>query len=313
MCAQGLCSATCRQRVANFRPAEAKHGQVLRGVILFMYTQLLVKHFENSVPNVIRLPVPRHLRSVLAAILILRNPNYPRHFLNGCYLILQDVDPPEANFSSSLEDSLLSSFRCSDKRWHQLQTWNTPLFSQHSPLTAAFKILGWPCEPNITGLLTEGPSLVMSMKPNFAQKTYAGLQCYITQLSSNSWIADGGEYFRAEYPAKSASVEHETTLVWVCAGTSKPVGYTQYIALENEKGESQILITGLAVEESHRRRGFGRGLILAVVCRMWHCTEIWIAVHEENHAAFSLYSKCGFLVRKRRWDLSMKVVISNTM
>jgi ribosomal protein S18 acetylase RimI-like enzyme len=89
------------------------------------------------------------------------------------------------------------------------------------------------------------------------------------------------------------------------------VGYIQYIALKNEKGESQILITGLAVEESYHRRGFGRGLIFAVVCRMWHCKEIWIAVHEENCAAFSLYSKCGFLVRKRHWDLSMKTVMSN--
>jgi len=63
----------------------------------------------------------------------------------------------------------------------------------------------------------------------FSQKAYAGLQCYITQLSSNSWIADGGEYFRAEYPAKSSSVEHET-LAWICAGTTRQV---QYIALQN--------------------------------------------------------------------------------
>lgn len=143
----------------------------------------------------------------------------------------------------------------------------------------------------------------MSMTPNVSQKAYTGLQCYITQLSSKWWIADGGEYFRAKYPAKSSSIEHETTLAWVCAGTTKPVGYIQYIALENEKSESQILITGLAVEESYHRRGFGRGLIFAVVCRMWHCKEIWIAIHEGNCPAFSLYSKCGFLVRKRHWDL----------
>ena len=273
-----------------------------------MYTQLLVKHFENSVPNVIRLPILRHLRGVLAAILILRNPNYPRHFLNGCYLILQDVDPPEGIFSLSLEISLI---RCPEERWHQLQTWNTPLFSRHSPLIVASKNLGWPSEPNLTSLLTEGPSLVMSIKPNFSQKAYGGLRCYITQLSSNSWITDGGEYFRAKYPAKSSSVEHETTLAWVCAGTNKPVGHIQYIALENEKSESQILITGLAVEESYHGRGFGCGLIFAVVCRTWHCKEIWIAVHERNCPAFSLYSKCGFLVRKMHWDLSMKTVMSN--
>lgn len=117
-----------------------------------MYTELLVKHFENSVPNVIRLPVPRHLHGVLAAILILHNPNHPRHFLNGCYLILQDVE--EGNFSSSLQDSLLCLIRCSEERWHQLQTWSTLLSSRHSPLIAASKFLGWPCEPNITSLPT---------------------------------------------------------------------------------------------------------------------------------------------------------------
>lgn len=128
---------------------------------------------------------------------------------------------------------------------------------------------------------------------------------------SNSWLVDGGDYFRAEYPAKSSLLEHETTLAWVFAGTAKPVGYIQYISVENEKGELQILITGLAVEDCYRRRDFARGLIFAVVCRMWHCKEIWIIVQEENYAASSLYSKCGLLVRKRHWDLSMKTVVSN--
>jgi len=148
------------------------------------------------------------------------------------------------------------------------------------------------------------------MKPSLAQKAYAILQCYITQLTSNSWIADGDEYFCSEYPAKSSLVEHETTLAWVRRGSTKPVGYIQYISLENEKGESQVLITGLAVAESHRRRGFGRSLVFSVVRRTWHCKEIWIAVREENHAASSLYSKCGFVTRKRHWDLSMKTVVS---
>ena len=35
--------------------------------------------------------VAPHLRAMLAASLILNNPSYLRHFLNGCYL-LQDAD-----------------------------------------------------------------------------------------------------------------------------------------------------------------------------------------------------------------------------
>ena len=142
----------------------------------------------------------------------------------------------------------------------------------------------------------------MSMKPNLVQKVYAGLQCYITQFSSDSWIANGDECFCSEYVAKSTLVEHETTLVWVCRGAPKPVGYIQYTSLENEKGETHVLIAGLAVTESCRRRCFCRGLIFAVVHRMWHFKEIWIAVCEENRGAVPLYSKCGFVTRKRHWD-----------
>jgi len=288
-----------------------------------MYTQLVVKHFANSAPNVVHVPVPKHLRGVLAAILILHNPNYPRHFLNGCYLILHDADSylsssgnphveDHKTIPSTLEELVLALMHCPEKRWHQLKIWSTPFFSRHLPLSVTSRFLGFPHQPNTTHpstLLSEGPSLIMSLKPNLAQRVYAGLQCYITQLASNSWIIDGSEYFRSEYPAKSFIVEHETILGWVCGGNTKPVGYIQFISLENEEGESHVLITGLAVDESYRGRGFGRGLIFAVIHRMWHCKEIWIAVREENCAASSLYFKCGFMTRTRHWDLSLKTVI----
>ena len=50
--------------------------------------------------------------------------------------------------------------------------------------------------------------------------------------------------------------------------------YVQYISLEDDQGELHALITGLAVEYSHRRRGFWRALVLFVVSRMSHCKEI---------------------------------------
>jgi len=275
-----LCTATCRKRWAKLSPCRSQTWTStarLQGVILF----------ESSVPDVIRLPVPRHLRGVLAAILILRNPNYPRRFL-------QDIDPSEGNFSSSLENSLLSLIRCPEERWHQLQTWNTPLFSRHSPLIVASKILGWPFELNLTSLptlLTEGPSLVMSIFPR---------QDY-NVISHSSRLIRG--------LLMVASIFAPNTPRRALQSSTKPwLGFVQGLPDRfNILRFKTLLITGLAVESSYHRRGFGRGLIFAVVCRMWDCEEIWIAVHEENYAMFSLYSKCGFWVRKRHWDLSMEI------
>ena len=142
--------------------------------------------------------------------------SHPRHFLNGCYLILQDADSrpscpnspdqeDHGSISSSLEESLLSLIQCSEKRWDRFRIRNNP---RYRPFTLTHS---W--EPSFTSspaFLSEGPSLVMSMKPNLVQKVYAGLQCCITQFSSDSWIAKGDEYFCSEYVAKSTLVEHET-------------------------------------------------------------------------------------------------------
>ncbi|PPQ67005.1 hypothetical protein CVT26_009965 [Gymnopilus dilepis] len=282
-----------------------------------MYTHLLVKHFENSVPGSIHLPVPGHFRRVLAGILILRNPNYPRHFLNGCYLILDDSVLPTTteeskNSFSSMEDSILRLALCEEERWHWSEIWGSSKISLHRPLVVSTKYLGWPYEPNITNFpsgISEGPSLVLAIKPSFIQKIRAGVQCYLVQLLSKSSIIDGTDYFCAEYPAKSYLVNHETTLAWLSGGCDRPVGYIQYIAIESEEHGLHVLITGLAVQESHRRRGYARALISAVIHGMWNCAEVWISVREENSAAVSLDKKCGFQERKRQWDISSRTKI----
>lgn len=167
-----------------------------------MYKQLLVKHFENSAPKVLQLPIAPHLRGILAAILIIHNPKYPRHFLNGCYLILEDADsnPRSEEYHTEdlgnrpVEDSLLCQIQCSDERWHLLETWNSPLFLKHLPFTFTSRFLGWSREPKFThpnALRSEGASFVMSLKPTSCMKIRAALQCYITQISSRSRVIDG--------------------------------------------------------------------------------------------------------------------------
>ena len=286
-----------------------------------MYKQLLVKHFENSTPNVLRLPIPPHLSGILAAILIIHNPEFPRHFLNGCYFILEDDVNSEPRSESHdtedlghflAEELLLSQIHCPDERWHLLSIWNSPIFVKHLPLTFTSRFLGWSWEPRFihpNALPSEGPSLIMSVKPTRLTKIRAALQCYLIQISLNSRIIDGSEYFRTRYPAKAFLSEKENTLAWVCEESTEPVGYIQYVSLENDQDGLPVLITGLAVEEPYQHRGFARGLILSVFRLMSHCKEIWIAVEEQNQAALCLYLKCGFVIRRRQWDSSIKVTI----
>jgi len=286
MCAQDSVPQPVENGGPNFPPAEAKHGQVLRGCkeLSFSHSNTLG---EEQCPRRYTLA-----RTSASAWRTRGNPhpNYPRRFL-------QDVDPSEGNFSSSLENSLLSLIRCPEERWHQLQTWNTPLFLRHSPLIVASKILGWPFELNLTSLptlLTEGPSLVMSIFPRKLMQNY-------NVISHSSRLIRG--------LLMVASIFAPNTPRRALQSSTKPwLGFVQGLPDRfNILRFKTLLITGLAVESPYHRRGFGRGPIFAVVCRMWDCEDIWIAVHEENYAMFSLYSKCGFGVRKRHWDLSMEI------
>lgn len=82
-----------------------------------MYQQLLMKHFESSVPEVMHLPISPDLRGVLKAALLLRNPKYPRHFLNGCCLFLHDTGEHTAEElaenSAGVSESILRQIQSS--------------------------------------------------------------------------------------------------------------------------------------------------------------------------------------------------------
>jgi len=83
--------------------------------------------------------------------------------------------------------------------------------------------------------------------------------------------------------------EHETTLAWVCVAPEKSVGYVQYTSLENDEDELHVLITSLSVEDSHRCRGFARGLISSVVSRMLHCRNLGSCSGSEHCCVVPLF------------------------
>ncbi|KAF9029099.1 hypothetical protein BDZ89DRAFT_732792 [Hymenopellis radicata] len=227
-----------------------------------MYTQLLVAHFENSVPFCRRIPVPQSLRSDVAAILILHNPKYPRHFLNGCYIICNLTMNDGNAFPATFLNLVLSQEQ-------SLNLGRTSLFASFRPITISFRLLN--CldlgviSNSSLNLKSKELTIILSITPGFIQRAYAALRCYALQLRTGSCIIDGSEYFLSRYPAKSCSTDSEITLAWVCGASSSPMGYIQYTSLEDSSGATYILITGLAVEASYRRHGYGRALVLSLI------------------------------------------------
>lgn len=274
-----------------------------------MYTELVVKHYQNSVSDAVCVPIPPDLRKYVATILILRNPRFPRHFLNGYYVVFHDsvIQSVQKDRSSLSPEEVIVSLS-----GNTLRNWSsTPIISRQLPLKLSWHFFGWTTPPKIGTIpneMTRDQSLVLSIRPGILDRLYAGLRCYRTQLLSNSSIVDGSEYFLTHYPAKCALVEREIILAWVDRGTSKTVAFIQYISHSNNQGEIHTLITGLSVEEGWRRRGFASALISAVISRL-PSYEIWVAVMEDNSAASSLYRRYGFVERKKQWDVLSKATI----
>ncbi|KAH7889066.1 hypothetical protein F5I97DRAFT_1858044 [Phlebopus sp. FC_14] len=186
------------------------------------------------------------------------------------------------------------------------------LLKPHLPLRLSSRVLGW--TPGLTSHLpatwsSEGTSLVLSLVPTHWDRLCAFVKCHATQLLTGSHIADGDKYFASSYPAKANLVNHEVTFTWVCGQTNKQVGYIQFAHLVDEEHQLHVLITGLAVEEDFRRRGFGRGMLLHVIASV-PAREIWVEVSEDSHPARKLYFECGFVVRKKQETLTRRATIS---
>lgn len=183
-------------------------------------------------------------------------------------------------------------FDCPDKHWHH-----------HPIICTTFSASHW---VGIPGMAINPILQVLPLRwPTAQHSSYQWsqrMQKRRTQLYTNSWITDRCDYVSTKYPAKKLPY-----LGFVACLASRSAMYVQYISLEDDQGELHALITGLAVEYSHRRRGFWRALVLFVVSRMSHCKEIWADL-----AAASFYFRCGFMRRARHWDFSVRTVIPQT-
>lgn len=272
-----------------------------------IFTKLSIKHFQNAVSRCIHLPIPSRIRRQVAAIFILENPGFRNHFLNGCYIVLRPSPelPPFPELLPFIGASLEHVFL--------LRLRQSALLRPHLPFRLCSRVIGWPTELASQLAATwssEGTSLVLSIIPTRRDRLFALLRCYSTQLLTRSRITDGDEYFASTYPAKANLVNHEVTFAWVYGQTNTAVGYVQLTHLIDDPEHLHALVTGLSVSEAFRRRGFGRAMLLHVIASV-PAKEIWVEVREDNHPARTLYTECGFVVRKKQETLTRRITIQS--
>ncbi|KAI6095139.1 hypothetical protein EDD16DRAFT_1781644 [Pisolithus croceorrhizus] len=262
---------------------------------------------QNAVSRCIHLAIPLCMRRQVAAIFILKNPRFPNHFLNGCYVVLcpsAELPPPPGLLpliGASLEHGFLPRL-C-----------RSALLRPHVPFCSRSRVIGWPSQLASQPAATwssEGTSLALSIIPTRWHRLLAFLRCYATQLLTGSRITDGDEYFASTYPAKANLVNHEVTFAWVCGQTNTSVGYVQLTHLVDDQGHLHALITRLAVDEAFRRHGFGRAMLMHVIARV-PAKEIWVEVREDNRPARKLYSECEFMMRKKQETLTRRIIMQS--
>lgn len=221
---------------------------------------LSIKHFQNAVSRCIHLPIPLCIRRQVAAIFILKNPRFPNHFLNGCYIVLRpsaELPPPPG---------LLPFIGASSEHGFLPCLCRSALLRPHLPFCLCSRVIGWPSE-------------------------------LASQLAA-TWSSEGTSFVLSIIPTR-----HVSLMV-----TNTAVGYVQLTHLVDDEEHLHVLVTGLAVSEAFRRRGFGRAMLLHIIASV-PAKEIWVEVQEDNHPARKLYAECGFVGRKKQETLTRRITI----
>ncbi len=75
----------------------------------------------------------------------------------------------------------------------------------------------------------------------------------------------------------------------------RPVGFVSGVELTHPDKGTEMFLYELAVDESHRRRGTGTALAVALreLARERGCYDMWVLTDEDNEAALSTYRKSG--------------------
>lgn len=74
-----------------------------------------------------------------------------------------------------------------------------------------------------------------------------------------------------------------------------PVGFVSGIEIVHPDKEPEMFIYELGVDESHRREGHGRQLVLALadIATERSCRGMWVPLDSDNEAAIATYRSAG--------------------
>src|SRR5829696_2251160 len=106
----------------------------------------------------------------------------------------------------------------------------------------------------------------------------------------------------AAYYAELQGANHDLMLIAKPSPVNAPARIAGYIVARETAGE--LHINNVAVRAEYRRRGIGAALLKRVLdeARRRKANAAFLEVRSANHAAQTLYEKCGFQAIARRAD-----------
>lgn len=81
----------------------------------------------------------------------------------------------------------------------------------------------------------------------------------------------------------------------IALAADAPVGFVSGIEIVHPDKEPEMFLYELGVDESHRRAGHGRALVLALaeIARERSCRAMWVPLEADNEAAIATYRSAG--------------------
>ena len=127
------------------------------------------------------------------------------------------------------------------------------------------------------------------------------MQVEITQVGANKLYAIRHRSLRIGQPVGTERMpgidEHPQTIHLLLTVNNQPAGCATFMPEQNQN--SKWRLRGMAIDESHRRKGYGKKLLNYFIAQ--HGASIWC---NARTSACKFYQSCGFVAEGEEFDIS---------